>query len=167
MFLWFPVLDLARAPRRTARKKGSGYENDFCRKARSCQSFSASHIDQRDISAFHRPLYKRPVSNITRARANISPRAEDHARKQAHHKLLYIARARDNFSKLRARGTIYIERVGQFLQIARARDNFSKIARARATLGRNCAPEISGARYKLSSLASISVIQFPAATSHS
>jgi hypothetical protein len=25
MFLWFPVL--ARAPRRTARKKGSGYEN--------------------------------------------------------------------------------------------------------------------------------------------
>jgi hypothetical protein len=27
MFLWFPVLDLARAPRRTARKKGSGYEN--------------------------------------------------------------------------------------------------------------------------------------------
>jgi hypothetical protein len=28
MFLWFPVLDLARAPRRTARKKGSGYEND-------------------------------------------------------------------------------------------------------------------------------------------
>ena len=29
MFLWFPVLDLARAPRRTARKKGSGYENDL------------------------------------------------------------------------------------------------------------------------------------------
>ena len=28
MFLWFPVLDLARAPRRTGRKKGSGYEND-------------------------------------------------------------------------------------------------------------------------------------------
>jgi hypothetical protein len=28
MFLWFPVLDLARAPRRAARKKGSGYEND-------------------------------------------------------------------------------------------------------------------------------------------
>jgi hypothetical protein len=27
MFLWFPVLDLARAPRRPARKKGSGYEN--------------------------------------------------------------------------------------------------------------------------------------------
>ena len=25
MFLWFPVLDLARAPRRTARKKGSGH----------------------------------------------------------------------------------------------------------------------------------------------
>jgi hypothetical protein len=34
MFLWYPVLDLARAPRRTARKKGSGYENaqnpDIC-----------------------------------------------------------------------------------------------------------------------------------------
>ena len=30
MFLWFPVLDLARAPRRTARKKGSGYENVCC-----------------------------------------------------------------------------------------------------------------------------------------
>jgi hypothetical protein len=27
MFLWYPVMDLARAPRRTARKKGSGYEN--------------------------------------------------------------------------------------------------------------------------------------------
>ena len=30
MFLWYPVIDLARAPRRatlTARKKGSGYEN--------------------------------------------------------------------------------------------------------------------------------------------
>ena len=27
MFLWYPVLDLARAPRRTARKKSSGYEN--------------------------------------------------------------------------------------------------------------------------------------------
>jgi hypothetical protein len=26
MFLWYPVLDLARAPRRTARKKGSGSE---------------------------------------------------------------------------------------------------------------------------------------------
>jgi hypothetical protein len=31
---------------------------NFFRKARSCQSFSASHIDQRVISAFHRPLYK-------------------------------------------------------------------------------------------------------------
>ena len=29
MFLWFPVLDLARAPRRAARKKGSGYENGY------------------------------------------------------------------------------------------------------------------------------------------
>jgi hypothetical protein len=27
MFLWYPVMDLARAPRRAARKKGSGYEN--------------------------------------------------------------------------------------------------------------------------------------------
>jgi hypothetical protein len=30
MFLWYPVMDLARAPRRarlTARKKDSGYEN--------------------------------------------------------------------------------------------------------------------------------------------
>jgi hypothetical protein len=27
MFLWYLVMDLARAPRRTARKKGSGYEN--------------------------------------------------------------------------------------------------------------------------------------------
>ena len=26
-FLWYPVMDLARAPRRTARQKGSGYEN--------------------------------------------------------------------------------------------------------------------------------------------
>jgi hypothetical protein len=33
MFLWYPVMDLARAPRRTARKKGSGYENDTERKA--------------------------------------------------------------------------------------------------------------------------------------
>ena len=28
MFLWYPVLDLARAPRRTACKKDSGYENE-------------------------------------------------------------------------------------------------------------------------------------------
>jgi hypothetical protein len=27
MFPWYPVMDLARAPRRAARKKGSGYEN--------------------------------------------------------------------------------------------------------------------------------------------
>jgi hypothetical protein len=27
MFLWYPVMDLVRAPHRTARKKGSGYEN--------------------------------------------------------------------------------------------------------------------------------------------
>jgi hypothetical protein len=27
MFSWYPVMDLASAPRRTARKKGSGYEN--------------------------------------------------------------------------------------------------------------------------------------------
>ena len=27
IFLWYPVMDLARASRRTARKKGSGYEN--------------------------------------------------------------------------------------------------------------------------------------------
>ena len=34
MFLWFPVLDLARAPRRTARKKGSGYENGALAKSK-------------------------------------------------------------------------------------------------------------------------------------
>jgi hypothetical protein len=28
MFLWYPVMDLAGAPRRTARKKGSGYKNE-------------------------------------------------------------------------------------------------------------------------------------------
>jgi hypothetical protein len=27
MFLWYPVMDLARAPRRTVHKKGSGYKN--------------------------------------------------------------------------------------------------------------------------------------------
>ena len=32
----------------------------FCSKARSCQSSSASHIDQRDMSSFHRPLYIAP-----------------------------------------------------------------------------------------------------------
>jgi hypothetical protein len=31
---------------------------NFCQKACSCQSTSASHIDQRDIRAFQRPLYK-------------------------------------------------------------------------------------------------------------
>ena len=54
----------------------------------------------------------------------------------------FTLRARGTISPNCARGTIYIARAGQFLQIARARDNFSKIARARATLGRNCAPEI-------------------------
>ena len=39
MFLWYPVLDLARAPRRTARKKGSGYENG----RDSSQSRTQSH----------------------------------------------------------------------------------------------------------------------------
>jgi hypothetical protein len=29
MFSWYPVMDLARAPRRAARKKGSGYENGW------------------------------------------------------------------------------------------------------------------------------------------
>ena len=29
MLLWYPIMDLARAPRRSARKKGSGYENDI------------------------------------------------------------------------------------------------------------------------------------------
>ena len=28
MFSWYPVMDLARAPRRAARKKGSGYETE-------------------------------------------------------------------------------------------------------------------------------------------
>jgi hypothetical protein len=37
MLLWFPVLDLARAPRRTARKKGSGYENDLFLEGQGCQ----------------------------------------------------------------------------------------------------------------------------------
>ena len=39
MFLWYPVLDLARAPRRTARKKGSGYEN-----VRSPQKYQMSDL---------------------------------------------------------------------------------------------------------------------------
>ena len=34
MFSWYPVMDLARAPRRAARKKGSGYENE-CKPADS------------------------------------------------------------------------------------------------------------------------------------
>jgi hypothetical protein len=38
---------------------------NFCWKACLCQSFSASHIDQPDISAFHRPLYKRPDCELT------------------------------------------------------------------------------------------------------
>ena len=37
MFLWYPVLDLARAPRRTARKKGSGYENETYRENPKCR----------------------------------------------------------------------------------------------------------------------------------
>ena len=52
--------------------------------------------------------------HCARARTNISPGP------RAHHKLLYIARA------------------GQFLQIARARDNFFKL-RARGTISPNCA----------------------------
>jgi hypothetical protein len=39
MFLWYPVLDLARAPRRTARKKGSGYENGDKTAANEAQGF--------------------------------------------------------------------------------------------------------------------------------
>jgi hypothetical protein len=45
MFLWYPVMDLARAPRRTARKKGSGYENAarhaiYCNTQPRSQGFS-------------------------------------------------------------------------------------------------------------------------------
>jgi hypothetical protein len=42
MFLWFPVLDLARAPRRTARKKGSGYENELQPVKKGDLNFEAS-----------------------------------------------------------------------------------------------------------------------------
>jgi hypothetical protein len=38
MFSWYPVMDLARAPRRAARKKGSGYENTFHSKYRIFES---------------------------------------------------------------------------------------------------------------------------------
>ena len=37
MFSWYPVMDLARAPRRAARKKGSGYENETDTRSRSRQ----------------------------------------------------------------------------------------------------------------------------------
>ena len=79
-------------------------------------------------------------SNITRARANISPRAQDHARKQAHHKLLYIARARNNFSKLRARDNLHCARgtispncarAGQFLQNCACAGNIGSKLRVR------------------------------------
>jgi hypothetical protein len=40
MFSWYPVMDLARAPRRAARKKGSGYENDSKQDAGSDCKFS-------------------------------------------------------------------------------------------------------------------------------
>jgi hypothetical protein len=39
MFLWYPVLDLARAPRRTARKKGSGYENGLVPNSHNKKNF--------------------------------------------------------------------------------------------------------------------------------
>ena len=44
MFLWFPVLDLARAPRRTARKKGSGYENVQHADQPRTQALSTTHL---------------------------------------------------------------------------------------------------------------------------
>ena len=62
---------------------------------------------------------------------------------------------------------LHCARAGQFLQIARARDNFSKIARVRATLGRNCALEISGAQYKLSSLEIVCLMTFNSYLAHS
>jgi hypothetical protein len=37
---------------------------EFSWKACSCQSTSTSHIDQRSVSAFHRPIYKRPDITI-------------------------------------------------------------------------------------------------------
>ena len=44
----------------------------FANKARSCQSISALHIDRRAVSAFHRPLCKRPArDNIRRAQQNM------------------------------------------------------------------------------------------------
>ena len=45
MFLWFPVLDLARAPRRTARKMGSGYENDGVAIDRAVMAYKGTETD--------------------------------------------------------------------------------------------------------------------------
>ena len=47
----------------------------LCSKSRSHQSNSASHIDQRDMSAFRRPLYKRPVSPFGSLMANAFKRS--------------------------------------------------------------------------------------------
>jgi hypothetical protein len=45
-------MDLARAPRRTARKKGSGYENDAHRHAHPCsQGFSVEALGMQISSA--------------------------------------------------------------------------------------------------------------------
>jgi hypothetical protein len=49
MFLWFPVLDLARAPRRTARKKGSGYENGL---NRDYEKFRMSDFENNGMMTF-------------------------------------------------------------------------------------------------------------------
>ena len=73
MFLWFPVLDLARAPRRTARKKGSGYENGYARSL-------ASDLGKSNWDLAHpRPQGGRPSLGLgTRMDlARIQPRSQE------------------------------------------------------------------------------------------
>ena len=58
MFLWFPVLDLARAPRRTARKKGSGYENSS-----GLDSFSYPEPILRAVNGARQGALAKSISN--------------------------------------------------------------------------------------------------------
>ena len=55
MFLWYPVLDLARAPRRTARKKGSGYENENEKSEAKMAELTSNINEGRKQFSYHFP----------------------------------------------------------------------------------------------------------------
>ena len=79
MFLWFPVLDLARAPRRTARKKGSGYENGVLPQQEGRAWERGWHVTSRSQGLVPRAIVEWLQSRTQKQVGNLS----EHARRKS------------------------------------------------------------------------------------